>query len=439
MRSRPTERSSSCRTSRRSRESSMRRSRCPTSTRATAFPSAGSPRWSCPTASSRPAASATDINCGVRLLVPAGVGGRARRTPRAARARALARDPGRDREARPASPHDRRARRGAARGAARSARARDRTRGRSRPHGVERLPAGRRSQPRSRSGRTCAVRASSARPAPATTSSSCSVSTGSTTRHGAAAFGLAEGQLTVLIHSGSRGLGHQVCTDSVRIMDGVQARYGFELPDRQLACAPASSPEGRAYLGGHGRRRELRLREPAGARPRGARCGRARPRPRGCAGDTAGLRRRPQRGEGRAPRRAQRSRPPQGRHARVPRRLARDPRRLPARRPAGVHPRQHGHVELRARRRARIARALVRHDVPRRRPGDVADARAQARSAARSSAGSSRRRESSCAARRTRGSRRRRRSRTRTSTTWSRSSSAPASRAASRDLRRSAS
>jgi tRNA-splicing ligase RtcB len=68
-------------------------------------------------------------------------------------------------------------------------------------------------------------------------------------RQGAATFGLAEGQLTVLIHSGSRGLGHQVCTDSVRIMDGVQARYGFELPDRQLACAPASSPEGRAYLG----------------------------------------------------------------------------------------------------------------------------------------------------------------------------------------------
>jgi tRNA-splicing ligase RtcB len=65
----------------------------------------------------------------------------------------------------------------------------------------------------------------------------------------AEAFGLAEGRLTVLIHSGSRGLGHQVCTDYVRTMDGARARYGIELPDRQLACAPATSPEGRAYLG----------------------------------------------------------------------------------------------------------------------------------------------------------------------------------------------
>jgi tRNA-splicing ligase RtcB len=64
----------------------------------------------------------------------------------------------------------------------------------------------------------------------------------------AEAFALAEGQLTVLIHSGSRGLGHQVCTDYVRTMDAVRERYGIELPDRQLACAPASSPEGREYL-----------------------------------------------------------------------------------------------------------------------------------------------------------------------------------------------
>jgi tRNA-splicing ligase RtcB (3'-phosphate/5'-hydroxy nucleic acid ligase) len=64
----------------------------------------------------------------------------------------------------------------------------------------------------------------------------------------AEAFGLAAGQLTLLIHSGSRGLGHQVCTDYVRAMDAAGARYGILLPDRQLACAPASSPEGRAYL-----------------------------------------------------------------------------------------------------------------------------------------------------------------------------------------------
>src|SRR5207248_2259824 len=64
----------------------------------------------------------------------------------------------------------------------------------------------------------------------------------------AEAFGLEEGQLTVLIHSGSRGLGHQVCSDYVKQMDGAMRRYGIDLPDRQLACAPASSPEGRAYL-----------------------------------------------------------------------------------------------------------------------------------------------------------------------------------------------
>jgi len=64
----------------------------------------------------------------------------------------------------------------------------------------------------------------------------------------AAVFGLVEGQLTVLIHSGSRGLGHQVCTDYVRVMDAAGLRYGIELPDRQLACAPASSREGREYL-----------------------------------------------------------------------------------------------------------------------------------------------------------------------------------------------
>jgi tRNA-splicing ligase RtcB len=63
------------------------------------------------------------------------------------------------------------------------------------------------------------------------------------------AYGLRPNQLTILIHSGSRGLGHQVCSDYVKRMDAVLERYGIELPDRQLSCAPASSPEGRAYLG----------------------------------------------------------------------------------------------------------------------------------------------------------------------------------------------
>lgn len=64
----------------------------------------------------------------------------------------------------------------------------------------------------------------------------------------AAAFGLFHDQVTVMIHSGSRGLGHQVCEDHLRIMIGAAGRYGIELPDRQLCCAPISSPEGRAYL-----------------------------------------------------------------------------------------------------------------------------------------------------------------------------------------------
>jgi tRNA-splicing ligase RtcB (3'-phosphate/5'-hydroxy nucleic acid ligase) len=61
-------------------------------------------------------------------------------------------------------------------------------------------------------------------------------------------FGLAVGQACVMIHCGSRGLGHQICTDHVRIMDRAMSRYGISVPDRQLACAPADSPEGRAYL-----------------------------------------------------------------------------------------------------------------------------------------------------------------------------------------------
>lgn len=65
----------------------------------------------------------------------------------------------------------------------------------------------------------------------------------------AGVFGLEEGRVTILVHSGSRGLGHQICTDYVKAMDAALARYRITLPDRQLACAPQSSPEGRAYLG----------------------------------------------------------------------------------------------------------------------------------------------------------------------------------------------
>jgi tRNA-splicing ligase RtcB len=64
----------------------------------------------------------------------------------------------------------------------------------------------------------------------------------------ATAFGLRPRQVTLLIHSGSRGLGHQVCTDYVKLMDRVMARYEITLPDRELACAPLDSPEGQRYF-----------------------------------------------------------------------------------------------------------------------------------------------------------------------------------------------
>ena len=65
----------------------------------------------------------------------------------------------------------------------------------------------------------------------------------------AEAFGLARGQVCVMIHCGSRGLGHQICTDHVRLMRSAMPRYGISVPDPQLACVPVDSPEGRAYLG----------------------------------------------------------------------------------------------------------------------------------------------------------------------------------------------
>jgi tRNA-splicing ligase RtcB len=64
----------------------------------------------------------------------------------------------------------------------------------------------------------------------------------------AEAFGLWHDQVTVMIHSGSRGLGHQVCDDHLRIMIAAARKYGIDLPDRQLCCAPIPSPEGRSYL-----------------------------------------------------------------------------------------------------------------------------------------------------------------------------------------------
>ncbi len=65
----------------------------------------------------------------------------------------------------------------------------------------------------------------------------------------AACFGLRQDQVAVLIHCGSRGLGHQVCTDFLKTMNEAMRRYNITLPDRQLACVPSQSPEGQRYLG----------------------------------------------------------------------------------------------------------------------------------------------------------------------------------------------
>jgi tRNA-splicing ligase RtcB len=65
----------------------------------------------------------------------------------------------------------------------------------------------------------------------------------------AAVLGLAPGLVTVMIHTGSRGLGHQVCTDALGTMQSAMRRYGITLPDRQLACAPVDAPEAQTYLG----------------------------------------------------------------------------------------------------------------------------------------------------------------------------------------------
>jgi len=63
------------------------------------------------------------------------------------------------------------------------------------------------------------------------------------------AFGLFEGQLALSIHSGSRGLGHQVCDDYVKDLQAAVRKYDIRLPDRQLVCAPLDSPEGKRYFG----------------------------------------------------------------------------------------------------------------------------------------------------------------------------------------------
>lgn len=61
-------------------------------------------------------------------------------------------------------------------------------------------------------------------------------------------FGLFKGQVVVMIHTGSRGFGHQICTDNLNVMQSAMRKYGISLPDRQLACAPFNSKEGKTYF-----------------------------------------------------------------------------------------------------------------------------------------------------------------------------------------------
>ena len=62
-------------------------------------------------------------------------------------------------------------------------------------------------------------------------------------------FRIEKDQICFMIHCGSRGLGHQVCTDHIRDIETATKKYGIKIPDRQLACAPVKSPEGEAYFG----------------------------------------------------------------------------------------------------------------------------------------------------------------------------------------------
>lgn len=64
----------------------------------------------------------------------------------------------------------------------------------------------------------------------------------------AGVFGLEEGMVVVMIHCGSRGLGHQTCSDQLKIMGSAMKKHGIEVPDRQLACVPVESREGQSYL-----------------------------------------------------------------------------------------------------------------------------------------------------------------------------------------------
>lgn len=61
-------------------------------------------------------------------------------------------------------------------------------------------------------------------------------------------FGLEKGKIVIMLHCGSRGFGHQVCDDAIRVMVGAARKYGIQLPDQELCCAPLGTPEADNYL-----------------------------------------------------------------------------------------------------------------------------------------------------------------------------------------------
>ena len=176
----------------------------------------------------------------------------------------------------------------------------------------------------------------------------------------------------VMIHSGSRGFGHQTCTDHLARMDR-RDRFGFELPDRQLACAPVGSPEGRDYLAAMAcacnfafANRQVMMHEVRGAFEHVFRASRERlgvGLVYDVAHNIAKL-------ETHVVDGVERSRlgAPQGGDPGLRPGSPRRPRRLPRRRPAGHHPRRHGPRELAAGRRRRGHERDLRLDLPRRRP-----------------------------------------------------------------------
>ena len=309
------------RTSRPCPASWMPRWRCRTSTRATASPWAALRPPRCPTASSRPAASASTSTAACGCWRRRFGGRRARRPPRGARARDLARDPGRDRPRLAGLCPDEGPSSTAvlADGPARCS-----TRGIGTREDVEltesrRLPGRRRSGRRLRARASSGAATSSARSGRATTSSRSSAWTRSSTEAAAAAFGLREDQVTVLIHSGSRGLGHQVCTDYVDAWTPRPAATASGCPTASSPARPRPPPRDAPISrrwpprptspGPTGSAIAHRVREAI------ARVARARP---SAAGTQAGLRRRAQRGEARASRRPRAVRAPQGRDPRLP-------------------------------------------------------------------------------------------------------------------------